>query len=163
MEFENKVLSSEIQRIMYEAGLTLSTAESCTGGHIAESIIAVPGSSEYFKGGIISYTNDSRNASSNNRLWAITPIDKIEETGIDQLHDRAPLEYALAYDPYGQRLHFGCDDLQALQFMVSVYDQSGHRVLRFPAFEGCSVDRLPKGIYIVTCHDRGHHSTKFLK
>ena len=58
MELENKILSREIQQILYEGGKTLATAESCTGGHIAEAIIAVPGSSEYFKGGIISYTNE---------------------------------------------------------------------------------------------------------
>ncbi len=58
MEFENKILSREIQQLVYEAGKTLGTAESCTGGRIAESIIAVPGASEYFKGGIISYTDE---------------------------------------------------------------------------------------------------------
>ena len=58
MEFEKKVLSREIQQYLYESGLTLGTAESCTGGRIAESIIAVPGSSAYFKGGVISYTNE---------------------------------------------------------------------------------------------------------
>ena len=77
MEFENKVLSSEIQRIMYEAGLTLSTAESCTGGHIAESIIAVPGSSEYFKGGIISYTNEIKE-----RLLGVDPQLIAEKTAV---------------------------------------------------------------------------------
>ena len=58
MEFEKKVLSREIQQYLYESGLTLGTAESCTGGRIAEAIISVPGASAYFKGGIISYTND---------------------------------------------------------------------------------------------------------
>ena len=58
MEFENKILSREIQQILYEDDKTLSTAESCTGGRVAESIIAIPGASEYFKGGIISYTNE---------------------------------------------------------------------------------------------------------
>lgn len=58
MEFEKKVLSREIQQYLYESGLTLGTAESCTGGRIAEVIISVPGASAYFKGGIISYTND---------------------------------------------------------------------------------------------------------
>ena len=58
MEFEKKVLSREIQQYLYESGLTLVTAESCTGGRIAEAIISVPGASAYFKGGIISYTND---------------------------------------------------------------------------------------------------------
>lgn len=58
MEFEKKILSREIQQYLYESGLTVGSAESCTGGRIAESIIAVPGASTYFKGGIISYTNE---------------------------------------------------------------------------------------------------------
>ena len=53
MEFEKKVLSREIQQYLYESGLTVGTAESCTGGRIAEAIIAVPGASNYFKGGVI--------------------------------------------------------------------------------------------------------------
>ena len=58
MEFEKKILSREIQQYLYESGLTVGSAESCTGGRIAESIIAVPGASTYFKGGVISYTNE---------------------------------------------------------------------------------------------------------
>ena len=58
MEFEKKILSREIQQCLYESGLTVGSAESCTGGRIAEAIIATPGASAYFKGGIISYTNE---------------------------------------------------------------------------------------------------------
>lgn len=58
MEFETRVLSKEIQHVLYDNGQTLGTAESCTGGRIAEAIIAVPGASNYFKGGIVSYTNE---------------------------------------------------------------------------------------------------------
>lgn len=58
MEFETKVLSRQIQEALYDNNQTLGTAESCTGGRIAEAIIAVPGASKYFKGGIISYTNE---------------------------------------------------------------------------------------------------------
>ena len=58
MSLENKIISKEIQQILYDQGKTLATAESCTGGRIAEAIIAVPGASNYFKGGIISYTNE---------------------------------------------------------------------------------------------------------
>lgn len=39
------------------AGKTLVTAESCTGGGIGAALTAVPGSSQVYKGGIISYTN----------------------------------------------------------------------------------------------------------
>ena len=38
-------------------GKTLVTAESCTGGGIGAALTAIPGSSEIYKGGIISYTN----------------------------------------------------------------------------------------------------------
>lgn len=58
MSLENKIISKEIQQYLYDNGLTLGTAESCTGGRIAEAIIAVPGASNYFKGGIICYTNE---------------------------------------------------------------------------------------------------------
>lgn len=39
-------------------GKTLATAESCTGGGIGAALTAVPGSSQVYVGGIISYTND---------------------------------------------------------------------------------------------------------
>lgn len=58
MEFETKVLSRQIQEALYNYNETLGTAESCTGGRIAEAIISVPGASQYFKGGIVSYTNE---------------------------------------------------------------------------------------------------------
>ena len=58
MEFESKMLSRGFQEILYDNDLTLGTAESCTGGRIAEAIISVPGASQYFKGGIICYTNE---------------------------------------------------------------------------------------------------------
>ena len=44
-----------IGKVFIEKGKTLSVAESCTGGKIAQSITAVPGASKYFKGSIVSY------------------------------------------------------------------------------------------------------------
>ena len=58
MDFESKIISREINLLLWEQEKTLGTAESCTGGRIAEAIIAVPGASKYFKGGVISYTDD---------------------------------------------------------------------------------------------------------
>lgn len=58
MDFESKITSREISQLLWEREETLGTAESCTGGRIAEAIIAVPGASKYFKGGIVSYTNE---------------------------------------------------------------------------------------------------------
>lgn len=58
MDFESKIISREISLQLWEMEKTLGTAESCTGGRIAEAVIAVPGASKYFKGGIISYVNE---------------------------------------------------------------------------------------------------------
>ena len=58
MELETKVLSRELQQRMYDNGLTIGTAESCTGGRVAEAIIATPGASKYLKGGVICYSNE---------------------------------------------------------------------------------------------------------
>ena len=58
MDFESKIISKEVSEILWETEKTVSTAESCTGGRIGEAMIAVPGASKYFKGGIISYVNE---------------------------------------------------------------------------------------------------------
>lgn len=58
MEFENKVLSKELLALLYESQRTVGTAESCTSGMIATCITSVPGASDYFKGGIVSYSDD---------------------------------------------------------------------------------------------------------
>lgn len=45
---------------LFEQGLTLGTAESCTGGNIAHMITSIPGSSNYFKGAVVSYANEEK-------------------------------------------------------------------------------------------------------
>ena len=54
MEFETKIISRQIGDMLYASGLSLGTAESCTGGLISEAIIATPGASNYFKGSVVS-------------------------------------------------------------------------------------------------------------
>ncbi len=51
-------LSSKLGKLMKDRGLTISTAESCTGGLIAHYITMVSGSSAYFKGSVVSYCNE---------------------------------------------------------------------------------------------------------
>ncbi|MBM3330611.1 CinA family protein [candidate division WOR-3 bacterium] len=47
-----------VGRLLKKTGLTLSVAESCTGGLIGDRLTDVPGSSEYFVGGVIAYSNE---------------------------------------------------------------------------------------------------------
>jgi len=55
---EDKVIEVQIGEILREKHLHIGTAESCTGGHIAGMITSVAGSSDYFVGGIVSYSNE---------------------------------------------------------------------------------------------------------
>jgi len=54
---QEDTLEAKVGRLLSESGKTMSTAESCTGGTISQMLTSVPGSSAYFLGGIVSYTN----------------------------------------------------------------------------------------------------------
>lgn len=58
MDLDLKLASKEINEMLWRDHKTLSTAESCTAGRIASVITAVPGSSNYFKGGLICYADE---------------------------------------------------------------------------------------------------------
>jgi len=50
-------LPEAIGHLLKEHYLTIATAESCTGGNVAQKLTSIPGSSAYFKGGLIAYDN----------------------------------------------------------------------------------------------------------
>lgn len=56
--YEDDQLEAVIGRSLQERSLTLSTAESCTGGFLAHRITSIPGSSAYFQGGVVAYANE---------------------------------------------------------------------------------------------------------
>jgi len=58
IDFESKVISREVSQLLWEMEKTVGTAESCTGGRIAEALISIPGASKYFKGGIVCYVDE---------------------------------------------------------------------------------------------------------
>ncbi len=53
-------LETVVGQILKEKNHTLSTAESCTGGYIAHLITSIPGSSSYFNGSLVTYSNQSK-------------------------------------------------------------------------------------------------------
>jgi PncC family amidohydrolase len=48
-------LEMQVGRLLHARGLKLALAESCTGGLLSSRITDVPGSSEYFLGGVVAY------------------------------------------------------------------------------------------------------------
>ncbi|MBQ8423009.1 MAG: CinA family nicotinamide mononucleotide deamidase-related protein [Coprobacter sp.] len=69
-------LAGALGLLLQERGLTLATAESCTGGNIAHEITLVPGSSAYYKGSVVSYANEVKTS-----VLGVSP-DIIAEYGV---------------------------------------------------------------------------------
>jgi len=59
------LLEEQVGAILRQRGLKLATAESCTGGLLASRLTDVPGSSDYFLGGFVSYAYEAKVASLN--------------------------------------------------------------------------------------------------
>lgn len=57
---DDDTLEGIVGKILIEKEMTLASAESCTGGLFASRITSVPGSSEYFIEGVVTYDNDSK-------------------------------------------------------------------------------------------------------
>lgn len=55
---DTDTLESVVGSLLVSRGLSLATMESCTGGLLAATLTDVPGNSNYFKGGIVSYSNE---------------------------------------------------------------------------------------------------------
>jgi PncC family amidohydrolase len=60
----NALMSTSLEitvgKLLHDRGLTLATAESCTGGLVADHITDVPGSSDYFLGGVVAYAYEAK-------------------------------------------------------------------------------------------------------
>lgn len=71
---DDETPEESVATLLGRRGLTLATMESCTGGMLADTITNVPGSSRYFRGGIVSYVNELKVASG-------VPVGLIEQHG----------------------------------------------------------------------------------
>lgn len=68
-------LEQVVARELLKQNATIAAAESCTGGLLAERLTAIPGSSAYFLGSVVCYSNDLKTA------WADVPAEMIATKG----------------------------------------------------------------------------------
>ncbi len=68
-------MESVVARMLTDRNATLAVAESCTGGLLAERLTSVPGSSVFFLGGVVCYSNEWK------QRWLDVPADTIERHG----------------------------------------------------------------------------------
>ncbi len=55
---DGETMAEAVGRLLRQSGRTVATAESCTGGRIGWMLTAVPGSSDYYLGGVVAYSDD---------------------------------------------------------------------------------------------------------
>ena len=89
-------LARHLQETCLGRGLTVAVAESCTGGLVSAAITEIPGSSGYFLGGVVSYSNAAKEA------FLDVPRALLEE------HGAVSREVAAAMAT-GARARFGSD------------------------------------------------------
>lgn len=77
--FEEASVEELVHNILINKGLTLATAESCTGGAIASKFTAQAGASAYFLCGVVSYSNESKNKVLGVEMSDITHFGAVSE------------------------------------------------------------------------------------
>jgi nicotinamide-nucleotide amidase len=77
--YEDISVEQLIGNLLKYKGLMVSTAESCTGGHIAHLFTSVPGSSEFFKGSVVAYANEIKT-----KLLQVSPGDLVRYGAVSQ-------------------------------------------------------------------------------
>lgn len=118
-------------------GYSLSVAESCTGGLLAQRLTEIPGSSKYFIEGVVTYSNESKT-----RLLGVEPILLLEHGAVsapvaeamaEGIRSRAQTDFALAITgvagPGG-----GTEEKPVGTVFIAIASEAGteHRKLKLP-------------------------------
>lgn len=83
--YGNDTLEEIIGKLLKAKNATLSTAESCTGGYIAHKITSVPGSSNYFKGSVVAYSNEIKEKFLNVKAQSLIDFGAVSETVVKEM------------------------------------------------------------------------------
>ena len=82
---ENEDLEQVIGSLLNANNETLSVAESCTGGYISHLITSIPGSSSYFLGGVVSYSNQAKMNVLNVKQETLTNFGAVSEQTVKEM------------------------------------------------------------------------------
>ncbi len=83
--FEDLPLEHIVGELLKEKGLTISTAESCTGGNIAHQLTSVAGSSQYYKGSVVAYHNEIKTSVLNVDENVLNELGAVSKEVVEQM------------------------------------------------------------------------------
>lgn len=141
---EDHSLEAIIGKKLTELGKTLATAESCTGGKIAEQITATPGASHYFKGSVVSYATQAK-----------MDVLKVDADIIDK--------YSVVSTQVAEAMALQAQKLFKTDYAISTTGNAGPTKGEGDAEVGtvCIALASPKGVFSEEFH-LGNHRTKVI-
>lgn len=83
--YDDISLETALAQLLVQQNKTISTAESCTGGHIAHMLTSLAGSSRYFHGSVVSYSNEAKNEVLGVSSKDIEKFGAVSETVVRQM------------------------------------------------------------------------------
>lgn len=90
-------LSEVVGKLLSEHNFTMATAESCTGGALASSIVSVSGASSYFHGSFITYTNELKNKVLNVPNELFTTVGAVSKEVVEIMASEARKKLGVDY------------------------------------------------------------------
>lgn len=95
-----ETLDELVHKSLIEKGVTLATAESCTGGNIARLLTAQPGASAYFRGGVVAYSNEVKESALGVKHSTLEAHGAVSEKTVREMvegvRERLGADYAIA-------------------------------------------------------------------
>jgi nicotinamide-nucleotide amidase len=89
---EDVELEVAMGKMLIEKGLTLATAESCTGGNVAATLTSVPGCSAYFMGSVVAYSNEVKVAQLGVKRETLTQHGAVSEETVKEMAEGVRLK-----------------------------------------------------------------------
>lgn len=127
---EDESIEFVLGKLLTQKKLTLSTAESCTGGKLSETITATIGSSSFFRGGVVTYATDTK-----------IEILKVNQSTIDN--------YSVVSKEVAEEMALGAQKLLQTDFAIATTGNAGPTKGDADATVGtvCFAIATPKGVF----------------
>lgn len=93
----NQTIAEAVGEQLKSKNATLGVAESCTGGNIAHMITLIPGSSAFFLGGVVSYSNDSKMNVLKVKQETLTNFGAVSEQTVKQMAEGVRITMGSTY------------------------------------------------------------------
>ncbi|MEJ2651474.1 MAG: nicotinamide-nucleotide amidohydrolase family protein [Gammaproteobacteria bacterium] len=88
-EMDLETLSAQLGERLLRRGFMLTTAESCTGGWVAQAVTAIPGSSQWFERGYVTYSNAAKEESLGVRPATLERMGAVSEATVREMAEGA--------------------------------------------------------------------------